>query len=320
MDPNATGYPALQQQQHHTGYPVTTQSPHGQLPFYPNPMPPFPQSKTPSQQQQQQHSFGAVPMQQPGGPGGAMMPSGFPQHPSGPHANFSAPPFAQPPVPTTMSQFLPPQGTSTSSIPTTAAHAFPQNMASVSANNMLPAQQRPVQLQQPPQPQPQAQPQPNPAQAEPQGPAAAREKARVATLLDINSMLLEEVVNLRAAGKAGGPPVPQDGSPAADPEAAKGPVQKPSPEYIECMRRLQANLAYLATIADRAKKSGGVPPPGPAIMTPPPNMSSMNEIYSKLNELFPRTAKSAAGTPQPSPQGMQGNGNPSPSPAAESVV
>lgn len=82
MDPNATGYPSLQQQQqqqqHNAGYPVTSQSPHAQqFPFYPNAMPTssFPQSKTPVQQPHQQHSFGPVPLQ-PGGPGGAMMPSG----------------------------------------------------------------------------------------------------------------------------------------------------------------------------------------------------------------------------------------------------
>ena len=28
----------------------------------------------------------------------------------------------------------------------------------------------------------------------------------------------------------------------------------PSPEYVECMRRLQANLSYLAAIADAKKK------------------------------------------------------------------
>lgn len=68
MDPN-TGYPA--------GYPVPTQSPQNQqMPFYPNAVPQYPQSKTPSAQQ-----FGAMPMQP--GPGGAMMPSGFPQQSSG---------------------------------------------------------------------------------------------------------------------------------------------------------------------------------------------------------------------------------------------
>jgi hypothetical protein len=84
------------------------------------------------------------------------------------------------------------------------------------------------------------------------------------------------------------------------------------------MRRLQANLAYLATIADRAKKSGGVPPPAPAIVTPPPHLPSMNELYKKLNDLLPQGGKGAVGTPQ-SPQTAQGNGNPSPSFVADSV-
>lgn len=251
-----------------------------------------------------------------------------------------------------MNHFLPPQATSTPTptLPTTAAQTFPQNMASISANNMVGVppqqqqqQQRPVQQPQqhpaqPQQAQGQTQPQqgqPTPGQGTPQmtpqsGPAAAREKARVSVLLDINSMLLQEVVNLQAAGKAGAPPQqqqpqqpgsqesnPSPGSDQGSEGGPKGPAQKPSPEYIGCMRRLQANLAYLATIADRAKKSGGVPPPAPAIMTPPPNVPSMGEVYNKLNELFPRPS---VGTPQPSPQSNQGNGKPSPSPASESVV
>ncbi|KAE8393554.1 hypothetical protein ETB97_004455 [Aspergillus alliaceus] len=318
MDPNTTGFPMLQQQQQHAGYPVTSQSPQ-QFSYYPNAIPSFPQQKAPSHIPQQQHSFGAMPMQA-GAPGGAMMPSGFPQHSAPPHANFSAP-FAQPPIPVTMSQFMPPQAVTTSTPPstvaTTIAPSFPQNMASISANNMVSAQP-----QRPP-PQQTLQPQPTPTAPATPSPATAREKARVTVLLDINSMLLQEVVNLQAAGKAGGPPPqPQDSNPSSDqaPEPAKGPTQKPSQEYIDCMRRLQANLAYLATIADRAKKSGGVPPSAPGIMTPPPHMPSMNEMYKKLAELFPRTAPGAAGTPQPSPQGIQGNGRPSPSPATETVV
>ena len=267
--------------------------------------------------------------------------------PAGLHVNYTAP-FAQPPVPSSMSHFLPPQATSTPtpSLPTTAAQTFPQNMASISVNNMVSAQQqRPVQ-QQPQQPQLQSQSQPQqqqqqqqqpqpqtPAQGTPQataqsGPMAARERARVAVLLDINSMLLQEVVNLQAAGKAGAAPQQQgsqeSNSSLGSDQESKAPAQKPSPEYIECMRRLQANLAYLATIADRAKKSGGVPPPAPAIMTPPPNMPSMGEVYNKLKELFPLSGKggvgSSGGTPQPSPQSIQGNGQPSPSPAAEAAV
>lgn len=68
MDPN-TGYPA--------GYPVPTQSPQNQqMPYYPNAVTPYPQSKTPSAQH-----FGAMSMQP--GPGGQMMPSGFTQQSSG---------------------------------------------------------------------------------------------------------------------------------------------------------------------------------------------------------------------------------------------
>jgi hypothetical protein len=210
-----------------------------------------------------------------------------------------------------------------------AAQTFNQNMASVSANCMLPAQQQQQQQQQPQQQQQRPVQQPNqqqgPAAGQSQA-AAARERARVSTLLDINSVLLQEVVNLQAAGKAGGPPNQQgsqDGNPSPTTDqatdGAKGPMQKPSLEYVECMRRLQANLAYLATIADRAKKSGGVAPAAPAIMTPPPNMPAVNELYNKLNELF-RTSKGAVGTPQPSPQGTPGNSKPSPSPAAETAV
>lgn len=250
-----------------------------------------------------------------------------------------------------MNHFLPPQATSTPTptLPITAAQPFSQNMASIQGNSMVgvPPQQQPRPVQQP-QPRPaqpqqaqgqtqqQQQSQPTPGQGTPQttpqsGHAADREKARVTVLLEINSMLLQEVMSLQAAGKAGAPPQqqqqpgsqesnPSPGSDQGSEGGPKGPAQKPSPEYIECMRRLQANLAYLATIADRAKKSGGVPPPAPAIMTPPPNTPSMGEVYNRLNELFPRPGKGSIGTPQPSPQSSQGNGKPSPSPAAESVV
>lgn len=66
-------------------YPVSNQS--QQLPFYPNATPQYPPGKIPHDQQQhlaqqQQHqrfSFGATPITQPVGSGGAMMPSGLPQ-------------------------------------------------------------------------------------------------------------------------------------------------------------------------------------------------------------------------------------------------
>jgi hypothetical protein len=143
--------------------------------------------------------------------------------------------------------------------------------------------------------------------------SAAREKSRVSTLLEINSALLQEVVSLQSQGKAGIPaqppghtsptqgtptdpaaPSPTTSTPTIETptESAGKPAPKtPSKEYIDCMRRLQANLAYLATIADRAKKPGAPAPPAPAIMDPPPHMQSMAELYGKLVELFPDAQK-----------------------------
>lgn len=209
--------------------------------------------------------------------------------------------------------------------PSAVQQAFSQNMASIQQSNLLANQPKPSQMNSPriaqtgspAQAQSPAQFQ---AQAQVQAQMAAREKARVTTLLDINSTLLREVVNLQALGKAG-PASPGDANASPtnpNAEAVKQQGSKPSPEYIECMRRLQANLAYLATIADRAKKSGGVAPQAPAIMTPPPNLPAVHELYARLNELFPGTGKA---NPQTlSPGGMQGNGGPSPSPVSESVV
>lgn len=134
------------------------------------------------------------------------------------------------------------------------------------------------------------------AVASPQTQAAiARERARIATLLDINSALLQEVIRLQADGKGGAvvntsPTQQQGGAPTEG-------QQTPSPEFIDCMRRLQANLGYLASIADRHKKPGGVPP-APAIMTPPPSLPSLKEPYAKLAELF-RGAMPAQQQPRP---------------------
>ncbi|KAJ5476855.1 hypothetical protein N7475_002584 [Penicillium sp. IBT 31633x] len=227
--------------------------------------------------------------------------------------NFSAP-FTQAPISTPMGQFVPPQGTSSTNMPSQVAQTFSQNMASISANNLLGAQPKPPSQMN----SPQSGGHGAPNQAHAQAQFAAREKARVTALLDINSALLQEVVNLQAAGKAGPASNPDTNSPAPEQADASKANQKPSPEYIECMRRLQANLAYLATIADRAKKAGGVVPPTPAIMTPPPNLPAVNELYATLNELFSRPTK--ASTPQRlSPQTMQGNGGPSPGTMAETI-
>lgn len=151
-----------------------------------------------------------------------------------------------------------------------------------------------------------------------QSPAAlAREKERVSVLLEINSILLQEAINLQTSGKAGGAPAQQGDSNPSPTESAPDKNVQRSPEYVNCMRRLQANLAYLATVADKGKKSGGVVPSAPAIMTPPPNLPAVNDLYTKLNELFPRAAQ---GTVNPNQSGVQGNGGPNLSSTTENAV
>lgn len=132
-------------------------------------------------------------------------------------------------------------------------------------------------------------------------------------LLDINTQLLQEVVSLQAQGKAGTPSTQAQQSPikesATSPTSATDPSnplnqslvdpskpsggKPPSPEYVECMRRLQANLSYLAAIADAKKKASGTLPAGPAIMVPPPHLPNVAELYKKLNTLFPNASQSA---------------------------
>ena len=159
---------------------------------------------------------------------------------------------------------------------------------------------------------------------QPQSPqSVAREKARVTILLEINSYLLQEVVSLQAQGKAGGTPVslPQQspthetaaGSPSSttdpsnplnnspiDPIKPAG-AKQPSQEYIECMRRLQANLAYLAALADAKKKAAGSIPAAPAIMAPPSHLAEVRELYKKLSTLFPIASQSIGNRTMPMP-------------------
>jgi hypothetical protein len=145
-----------------------------------------------------------------------------------------------------------------------------------------------------------------PQQAQMMSPqSAARERARVTVLLEINTVLLQEVVSLQAKGMAGAPPTQPQQSPnsptSTDPnvltnspvDASKAAGSKPpSPEYSDCMKRLQANLSYLATIADAKKKAAGQLPVGPAIMIPPTHLKAVHELYKRLNQLFPEASQS----------------------------
>jgi len=91
------------------------------------------------------------------------------------------------------------------------------------------------------------------------------------------------------------------------------------------MRRLQANLAYLVALAERAKKSGVNLPPAPAFMTPPPNLPGLNDLYVELGELFPGAPRAVSGASQQQQRpvlqkAMQGNGGVSSMSAGESMV
>ncbi|KAL9623547.1 MAG: hypothetical protein Q9160_002228 [Pyrenula sp. 1 TL-2023] len=144
----------------------------------------------------------------------------------------------------------------------------------------------------------------------------AREKLRVSVLLEINAHLLQDVISLQGQGKAGFTSAGQpQQSPTQDspPNSATGeqhpgsnnnsPVDPSKPnkpasiEYLEDMKRLQANLAYLAAVADRNKRN--TMPNGPQIMAPPQHLKSIYDLYKKLIALFPGVTPSQISTKGP---------------------
>jgi hypothetical protein len=133
----------------------------------------------------------------------------------------------------------------------------------------------------------------------------AREQERMTMLFEINTLLLKEVVELQSQGKGG-----QIG-PTQDQKADSKPTQ--SKEYIECMRRLQSNLAYLAQNAEKVQnpekfKSSQALLQGPAIMTVPSSLSSeLVELYQRLQRLFPDWKGQAPMKPSPGPQRLNSN-------------
>lgn len=170
----------------------------------------------------------------------------------------------------------------------------------------------------------------------------SREQERFSLLLEINQELLFESMQLQHTLSELKKETPGEGDQARKPTQEEGSVQQ---DYSHCMRRLQANLAYLAALADR--KGNVQVPPSPAYLSSPPlNMALkirnstppgdipennpdpmtdreerskyLSELYRKLQALFPNADPKkeppfqAAGRPQGQP-GQQGQGQRPPS-------
>ncbi|KAI9882970.1 MAG: hypothetical protein M1823_005288 [Watsoniomyces obsoletus] len=141
-----------------------------------------------------------------------------------------------------------------------------------------------------------------------------RERERVSLLLLINAELLNELLRLQGEGKAGtaGQSPNQGPSPKASDagderdgggeDGSASPTKLPTashPDWVETLRHLQANLAYLAAVADRAHKPASTVPPSPAILTPPRNLPGLAELYGQLAALFPSGGNSFDGSSLP---------------------
>lgn len=141
----------------------------------------------------------------------------------------------------------------------------------------------------------------------PQSPGSqSREQRRVQLLLDINLEMLTEVSRLQAEGKGGAITTAQQ----AQLKAQGQPSDLASDEFIQVMRRLQTNLAYLMPVAqnDASKQQKG-----PPYMTPPPHMPQLQPKYDQLRELFPDWSgldQRQAGTAGSPGRGSSSNGTP----------
>ncbi|RVD89974.1 uncharacterized protein DFL_000960 [Arthrobotrys flagrans] len=119
------------------------------------------------------------------------------------------------------------------------------------------------------------------------------EKSRVSLLLEINTELLKESLNLQATKAAAG----------AATETTED-VKALEKSYNECLQRLKVNLAYLAAMADRRTSTL---PAAPALLVPPTNIPSLIEPYKKLQSLFPGINNTMAAAPNPQAGHARGN-------------
>jgi len=99
----------------------------------------------------------------------------------------------------------------------------------------------------------------------------SREKERFALLLDINHELLYESIQIQTTQQELKKEHAAEGNPGErKPTEEETLLQQ---DYLQCMRRLQANLTYMAALADR-KPEVKVPPCPAYLSAPPLNLSA----------------------------------------------
>lgn len=138
--------------------------------------------------------------------------------------------------------------------------------------------------------------------------AQSKDQQRIDLLFEINVELLQEVNRLQNEGEGGAISAQQ----VEQLNRQGKPATMASDKYIHCLRRVQANLAYLMPKAQPDPATQQKAPPGPAHMTPPPHMSQLQEKYERLRELFPDwhglDHRMPASSSSPNPQQTYGNG------------
>ncbi|KAI1018233.1 hypothetical protein LB505_001203 [Fusarium chuoi] len=228
------------------------------------------QAQAQAQQQQQQQQQHAQQQQQQQAANPAVMGQvSTPQRP--PSAAQGTPNNA---LPSQQGQFPTPQPPSQSQTPTNQQSQQPQSQ------QQQQTQQAPTQAQGQQQPVSAGLSTPQtPTFSTNQGPAAngtltaaplspgteSRDKERFALLLDINHELLYESIQIQATQQE----LKKESAAAGNP-ADKKPTEEETQlqqDYLQCMRRLQANLSYMAALADR--KPEVKVPPCPAYLTAP---------------------------------------------------
>lgn len=99
----------------------------------------------------------------------------------------------------------------------------------------------------------------------------SREKERFALLLDINHELLYESIQIQSTQQE----LKKENPPTSGSQGDRKPTEEENlfqQDYLQCMRRLQANLSYMAALADR-KPEVKVPPCPAYLSAPPLNLS-----------------------------------------------